>query len=277
MVYFNFKIDTLYLRNADILRFYNFSLTFPHDGLNKLRHLRLSGMYISTIVANKFGPWNYQLDQSFNNLLHHLPVIESISVVIGDERGDQERPQHHFVSGWGTIRPFTFPQDWNTFRAFKSAMAAQAQDLSQPLPEITLLGSPKRFLDREILEHEYPKEALTHHQFHFRCDKIKLLRALRQLKEWEQARDAELQKAIKFPRKKIYVRPGLEDSSALMERKEPLKRRHECIRILARVLGVKSAKQHLERPPTIPCRCQLRTVRIAEVPLFSNLGMFQEL
>jgi hypothetical protein len=40
-VYFNFEIDTLYLRNADVLRFYNFSLTFPHDGLDMRRFSRI--------------------------------------------------------------------------------------------------------------------------------------------------------------------------------------------------------------------------------------------
>jgi hypothetical protein len=229
-------------------------------------------MYINTILTNKIGPWNHQLDQSFNNLLHHLPAIESISVVLGDERGDQERPQHHFVSGWGNIRRFTFPQNWNTFRAFKSAMAAQAQDLNQPLPQINLVGSPKRFLDREILDDEYPVEAFTHHQFHVRCDKIKLLRALRQLKTWEQTRDAELEKAIKFPRRRIYVRPALDDPSALTDSKEPVKRLHKFIRIFARTLGIKSARLAMERPPAIPCRCQLRTVIEYKYPIVEPGG-----
>lgn len=266
MVYFNFEIDTMYLRNADILRFYDFSLTFPHGGLDELRYLRLSELYISTIVTQRTANGTHHIDRSFHNLLHHLPAIESISIVLGDERGDQGRPQSHFVCGWGHLRSWNFPSNWNTFAAFKDAMATQAQNLGISLPDITLLGTPGRYMLRTMLDSDYPSEALYHHRYHVRHDKLKILGALREVKAWEGARNAELGQAIDYPRRKVYVRPVLDEISNNAGGRKPVNGWHK----ITQFLRPGSSKDQARIPPVIPCRCQLRAAIHNRYPLYTH-------
>jgi hypothetical protein len=90
-VYFNNRIDTLYLRDIDILWFMEFPLMFPHENITGIRHLALTERYFQAIYkAPKAG----SIKSS-----EGLSGLESLTVVLNDNNSPDYNQAYSWLRG----------------------------------------------------------------------------------------------------------------------------------------------------------------------------------
>jgi hypothetical protein len=90
-VYFNHQIDTLYLRDIDILWFMEFPLMFPHEDITKIRHLALTERYFQSIYKE---PEAGSIKSS-----EGLLGLESLTVVLNDNNNPDYNQAYSWLRG----------------------------------------------------------------------------------------------------------------------------------------------------------------------------------
>jgi hypothetical protein len=90
-VYFNYRMDTLYLRDIDILWYMEFPLMFPHENITRIRHLALTERYFQAICK---GPEAGSIKSS-----EGLSGLESLTVVLNDNNSPDYSKAYSWLRG----------------------------------------------------------------------------------------------------------------------------------------------------------------------------------